>query len=379
MKIETKRISTDFDGKRCYVHARGLIRENGFGIITTQKLELSGCDVFYGLEMMKSSDGGESFSAPVLCEGLKRRYYPDGTSEAMSDATPFYHKKTGKIILTGHLVWYGSDNALLRSPRRRKITYAVYDEEKGEFDAYRSVEMPEELTDAYFSTGAGCSQIHELPSGDLLIPFYFNSYENAKDPWHSCSTVSVMRCSFDGKDIKMQEIGNCLSVDVPRGLGEPSIIKFKNRYLLALRNDTTGFVTKGDDGLHFDTPTELCFDDGENLGNYNTQQHWLVGGDRLWLVYTRKAGFNDHIFRHRAPLFIAEFDPERMCVIRDTEQIAVPERGARLGNFGCQSFSDKEGYVFVSEWMQNDPYGWEKCVERGSDNSIFISKIIFES
>ena len=146
--------------------------------------------------------------------------------------------------------------------------------------------------------------------------------------------------------------------------------------MLALRNDVTGYVARSNDGLHFDEPVELCFDDGENLGNYNTQQHWLVGGGKLWMVYTRRAGNNDHIVRHRAPLFIAEFDTERMCVIRDTEMIAVPERGARLGNFGCQSFSDEVGYVFVSEWMQGKG-GVEGCMKYGSDNTIFISKVSY--
>ena len=174
MKIQLNRLSADFCGERCYVHARGLILPGGNGIITLQKLELSGCDVFYGIEMMKTSD--------------------------------------------------------------------------------------------------------------------------------------------------------------------------------------------------------YC----ESLGNYNTQQHWLAGSGRLFLVYTRRAENNSHIFRHRAPLFIAEFDPSTMRVKRETEKIAVPERGARLGNFGCQSFSDEVGYIFASEWMQNGHLGWESCALRGSDNSIFLAKILYE-
>lgn len=74
------------------------------------------------------------------------------------------------------------------------------------------------------------------------------------------------------------------------------------------------------------------FDDGSELGNYNTQQHWVTHGDSLFLVYTRKGANNDHVFRHRAPLFIAKVDPEKLTVLRATEQILVPERGARLAN-----------------------------------------------
>ena len=372
MEIQCNQITTDFHGERCYVHARGLILPGGRGIITLQKLELSGCDVFYGIEMMKSEDGGKSFSKPVLCEKLQRQYYDDGTSFVMCDATPFYHKATGKIILTGHMAWYGADNRLLREARSRAPLYAVYNEESQTFDPFKQIEMPDH--DEYFSSGTGCAQILECDNGDLLIPIYYVSRQKAADPM-ACSTVAVMRCTFDGNEMRVLEIGNTLTTDVPRGLGEPSIIRYHNEYFLALRNDRTGFVAKSRDGLHFDAPKELCFDDGENLGNYNTQQHWLTGGGKLWLVYTRKAENNNHMFRHRAPLFIGEFDPETMSVRRCGEMIVVPERGARLGNFGCQSYSDDTGYVFVAEWMQNDPHGWETCALRGSDNSIFVAKV----
>jgi len=376
MKIEWTKIPTDFRGERCYVHARGLILSDGFGLITTQKLELSGTDVFYGLEMMTTTDGGEHFSAPRICEHLKRRYFEDGTSIAMCDATPFYHKRTGKILLTGHAAMYSADNRIVKNPRPRQALYAVYDGERGDFDAWRAIEMPTDNKQTFFSAGAGCTQILELPTGELLIPIYYKSYETACDK-NGCSSVAVLRCAFDGEEIKLLEIGTPMTVDVPRGLGEPSVALFGDEYLLALRNDERGYVAKSRDGLHFDLPRPICFDDGSALGNYNTQQHWLVGGGRLWLVYTRRAGNNDHVFRHRAPLFIAEFDTERMCVLRETEQIAVPERGARLGNFGCQSYSDEVGYVFASEWMQHGHDGWEYCAKYGSDNSIFVSKITY--
>lgn len=221
-----------------------------------------------------------------------------------------------------------------------------------------------------------CSQILELDNGELLIPIYYKSYETECIP-NSCASVVVLRCSFDGDTIQVLEIGTPMNLNVPRGLDEPSIIQYNNEYFLTLRNDVTGYVTKSADGLTFEPLTELHFDNGENLGNYNTQQHWLTGGGKLWLVYTRRDISNRHIFRSRAPLFIAEFDPQNMCVIRNTEQIAVPERGARLGNFGCQSYSEETGFIFAAEWMQNDPYGWDKCAQYGSDNSIFITKIHF--
>ena len=45
--------------------------------------------------------------------------------------------------------------------------------------------------------------------------------------------------------------------------------------------------------------------DGQALGSYNTQQHWISHGDSLYLIYTRRGANNDHVFRNRAPIFIA--------------------------------------------------------------------------
>ncbi len=126
-----------------------------------------------------------------------------------------------------------------------------------------------------------------------------------------------------------------------RGLYEPSLIAFGDSYYLTMRNDVRGYASKSDDGLHFTEPIPWTFDDGMELGSYNTQQHWLAHRDGLFLVYTRRGVNNDHIVRHRAPLFIAQVDVTKLQVIRSSEKIVVPERGAELGNFGCCRIDDK--------------------------------------
>lgn len=372
MNVEIQRLSTAHsDHDHCYVHARGLILPDGFGLITTQKLLLSQSDVFYGIEQMKSTDGGRSFSSPVPCETLRRKSFADGSSVVMCDATPFYHKHSDSILLTGHTARYGANNKLAPAPQRRNTAYAVYDRSKEEFGPLSFLDLPEE---EFFNEGAGCCQILEGEQGELWIPTYFKSRKTESIP-NSPHSTAVLRCSFDGKIIRVLECSNQLVTPKGRGLGEPSLVFFEGEYLLTLRNDLCGYVSKSRDGLHYSPIQELCFDNGESLGNYNTQQHWITLGGKLYLVYTRKAGNNDHIFRHRAPLFMAEFDAKNLCVIRDTEIIVVPERGARLGNFGCQSYSENTAYVFASEWMQNYPLAWEGCAKYGSDNSIFITKL----
>ena len=73
---------------------------------------------------------------------------------------------------------------------------------------------------------------------------------------------------------------------------------------------------------------------------------------------------------------------EKMCLIRDTEKIVVPNRGARLGNFGCFSMEDKKkAFVFASEWMQTNPPKWWDytfCMQFGSKNDIFVTEITLD-
>ena len=97
----------------------------------------------------------------------------------------------------------------------------------------------------------------------------------------------------------------------------------------------------------------------------------------LFLVYTRKGADNDHVFRHRAPLFIAQVDPEKVHIIRETEQILVPERGARLGNFGVTEVGTNEIWVTVTEWMQTWGPNYVLPVDNkyGADNSIYVAKL----
>ncbi len=380
MKIELTRIPTDFKGERCFTHARCAIRPDGYGIMTTQPLRLSGSDIFYGMYISETRDGGKSWSSLRPSKTLLRRNIGEGREIAFCDATPIYHKASGRFLAVGHYAMYVNDEAA-PNPHPRHTLYAVYDEKAGDFLPFEMLEMPGGEDGTYYNCGNGSGQCLELDNGELLLPVYHMDKKEASDPWHSCYHASVARCVFDGARITVKEVGNAVSVSVPRGLCEPSVERCGDAYFLALRNDEDGYVSRSDDGLHYEAPVELVFDDGENAGNYCTQQHWIVNGEALYMVYTRRGADNDHVFRHRAPLFIARFDTERMCLVRATEEVAVPERGARLGNFGCQSLGGGKGIVCASEWMQTTPpdcSNWRRCMEYGSDNSIFISHITFD-
>jgi hypothetical protein len=213
---------------------------------------------------------------------------------------------------------------------------------------------------------SGCSQWLIKPDNTLLVPLYFG--RDAHGPW----SVTVAECSFDGQQVKYLRHGDVLEKNVERGLVEPSIVAYDNRYFLTIRNDERGYVSVSDDGLHWSPIKPWTFDDGEELGSYNTQQHWLAHSDGLFLVYTRRGAMNDHMFRHRAPLFIARVDANRLQVLRNSEGVLIPERGGELGNFGAAAIDESQSWVTVSEGVWSDD-----ARRRGAKGATFVARIIW--
>jgi len=363
-RIQLDTITSGFDNKTCWVHPRAgtIPGDTPIVVLTMQKLLLSGSDVFYALNEMRTDDLGKTWTGPVEHDTLGRRQEPEGIEAVVCDFTPMWHAQTGKLLGTGHVARYKGDH--LAGDYERQTAYSWYDPEARTWAPWRTVDMPDDPK--FYSSGAGSTQRVDLPNGDILLPIYLKA-QGVKT-----ATSTVMRCRFDGETLRYIEHGNEMTVDVPRGLGEPSLAQFDGRFFLTLRNDVKGYVTSGSDGLHFDPPRPWTFDDGEELGSYNTQQHWVTHEKALFLVFTRRDPKYDHVFRHRAPLRIARVDPEKLCVIRSTERILVPERGARLGNFAVTKVNEQETWVTVAEWMQ--PVG---CEQYGSDNSVYAARIIW--
>ncbi len=375
--IQRSLASVGFDQTFCWVHARaGAIPANAPGntsndplvVMTLQKLRLSGSDVFYALNNMHSSNLGDNWSAPARQDVFGRQKVSDRVEMTVCDFWPRWHKKTGKLLGTGHTVVY-QDNRV-KKVRPRATPYAIYDPKKHEWSAWKELKMPNEAR--FKNAGAGCVQRFDLPNGDILLPIYFKEME-AKQ-----YSVTVVRCRFDGETLSYVEHGSELTIPVKRGLAEPSVTSYGGRFYLTMRNDDDGYISVSDDGLNYSKPRKWTFDDGQVLGNYNTQQHWVTHEKGLFLCYTRLGAGNDHVFRHRAPLFIAQVDPEKLQVIRETEQILVPEFGARLGNFGVTEVSPDETWVTVTEWMQTKGPHWHDAtipMGYGSNNRVWVAKL----
>lgn len=363
-EVDLRAVSEGFDGKTCWVHARaGVIPQRNndrpLVVMTMQKLLLSGSDVFYALNEMRTADG-ERWIGPIEHASLGRRRLSKTKEIAICDFTPGWHANTKTLLGTGHSVRY--ENNKVMHVRKRHVAYSVYDEKDHSWSEWTTMKMPDELK--FENCGSGSGQRVDLKDGTILLPVYFK-----KKTERQYSTAIVL-CDFDGKKLTYKKHGSEHTVPVKRGLYEPSVTKFQDKFYLTMRNDEKGYVSVSDDGLNYSKPVIWKFDDGRELGNYNTQQHWVTHSDGLFLVYTRRGANNDHVFRHRAPLFMAEVDPKTLRVIRKTERIIVPEKGARMGNFAVVKISPLESWVTVTEWMQ--PVGIEKY---GSNNRVYTARI----
>jgi predicted esterase len=369
-----------YDGKKCYTQARaGIVPREGRDpriVVTMSPLLLTGSDVYYEIHEMRSDDLGKTWTGPIQHpESLGRR--PAGMLNgkplevACGDFWPKWHARSGKLLGTGHTVAYVDDRAPVKN-RMIEPTYAVYDADKGTWSPWTTLKLPEgKLGQA---CGAGCCQRVDLPDGSILLPVYHRE----KDSPFARSTV--LRCAFDGVTLKVLEIGDTLKRDFKRGLPEPSLTVFKDKYYLTLREEDAGYVAVSKDGLHFGELKKWIWDDGTDLGTYNTQAHWVTHSDALYLVYTRKGANNDHVFRHRAPLFIAEVDPEKLHVKRATERVLIPEKGARYGNFGVCNINERETWIVETEWMQRPPAELVIPMNNkwGAEGRVYAARIIWD-
>lgn len=326
--------------RRFWFQARGaVVPASCRAVLTMQLLEASGLHLYHGLASLWTEDQGRTWTIPKPHPTLTPRRLSDDLSEVPIDATPIAHRASGKLLLTGATVVL-SERLQRHAPHGHSSTfYAVYDEMADTWSEWDTLQMPDDPEFAY--ARAGCSQAVELSDGDLLLPIYFGGHDN--DANHK---VTVVRCRFDGRKLSYLSHGSVLQLPILRGLGEPSLAHWHGTYYLTMRGDESAYVSCSTDGMTFDRYKEWKFDDGTPLGSYNTQQHWITHSGGLFLVYTRRGANNDEVFRHRAPLFLARVDPERLCVLRSTETVLFPKvGGSEFGNFGVFYLNQDEAWV----------------------------------
>lgn len=379
-RIQLDVLSEGYDRKTDWFQPRVGVIPPTTAVLLMTRTQLWGSDIFTAVQEMRTDDLGGVWSPPRPHATLDRRPLGATFVACPCDLTPAWHAASRTLLATGHTAVYatGERGALIMDNAcRRDVAYAAYDADRRTWSEWQILAFPN--PDHFYWTGAGCTQRVDLPGGEILLPVYGVPRETVgEDAWKACYFSTVVRCAFDGATLRYLEHGDELSVPDPRGFCEPSLIRFDQRFFLTLRNDLRGYVATGKDGLHYEQPRPWTFDDGADLGSYNTQQHWLAHSDGLFLVYTRRGAGNDAVIRHRAPLFMAQVDPDRLCVIRSTERELVPNRGAQLGNFGATAVTPSESWVVTTEHMQgdaHDPYNLELTERRGANARVYLCRI----
>ena len=353
--------------KWAWFHPRACMvpRSDGPPVALMTIQSIGGSDYFGPVHWSTSTDNGRTWSKFMPVPGLDR--HPTGEGEMLMgvcDVSPDYHAKSNTTLAMGHNVYYQGGH-LARPQGPRWPVYTVWDA-KGNWAKPRKLEWNDARGSEIYTSG--CGQRIMLANGDVLIPL---SYGNAD--WKQRRATSAL-CEFDGRTLAVKKIGSELTIEAGRGLLEPSLVEFQGRYYMTIRaEDERGYVSVSDDGLQWAPKKAWAWDDGQPLSMSTTQQHWLAHHERLFLVYTRKAKENVNVMRWRAPLYMAQVDPESLRLVRSSERIVLPIRGdgvndaknvARIGNFHVTDATPNESWVTAGECLPANDWRGDVLLSR---------------
>ncbi len=315
--------------------------------------EIAGSDYFGPVHWSESSDLSKTWSEPSPIEALGRIPVPghEGLEAGVCDVVPQYHAPTNTVLAMGHVVFYRGPKFSKKDQLPRYPVYAIRDAQ-GNWSERKILKWDDPRVGYIYSNGCGQRVVDD--NGDIIMSFTFGSSSDAR-------SVAGVRCRYDGKNLTIAEVGPSLTNPVKRGLLEPSVTRFQNRFYMTMRaEDERGYVSVSDDGVNYAPQKAWTWDDGKPLTMSTTQQHWIAHSDGLFLVYTRKDASNTAVTRWRSPLWVAQVDPETLHLIRDTEKVVIPLHGdgvnepdlvPLMGNFHVTNASPGESWVTVGEWM----------------------------
>ncbi|QDT09677.1 neutral/alkaline non-lysosomal ceramidase N-terminal domain-containing protein [Planctomycetes bacterium K23_9] len=329
--------------------------------------QIGGSDYFGQVHWSTSSDLGQTWSDPKPIAALGRAPVPghdDDLKAAVCDVVPQYDPIAKSLLAMGHVVFYKGDYFARKEQLSRYPVYVTRDQD-GTWSERKILQWDDPRGSNIYSNG--CGQRVVLPNGDVLLSFTFGPKEINR-------MVSGVHASFDGERLKVKEVGPALRNDKGRGLLEPSVTEFDGKFWITMRaEDNRGYVSVSDDGLNYEAKQAWAWDDGTPIEMSTTQQHWLTHSDGLFLVYTRQDQSNEKVMRWRSPLWVAQVDTDKRCLIKSTEQLVLPLVGdgidapnkvALMGNFHVTHASPQESWVTVGEWMPQDGYRGDVLLAR---------------
>jgi hypothetical protein len=311
--------------------------------------EVNGSDFFRQVHFMTSDDLGKTWTEPESIPDFNWHDKGGGLIEGVCDVVPQYHSWTKTVLAMGHNVYY-KDNKLTQAGTERWPSYSVRDA-SGQWSNRQRLVWDDPRAESIMS--CGCGERLWFENGDLLVPVSMGG------KGYKHRSVTTLRCVFDGKKLAVTQSGSEIVNDKGRGMLEPSVTKFRDRYYMTIRaEDGRGYVTTSDDGMQWAEKKAWAWDDGTPLDMSTTQQHWLLHSEGLHLAYNRKTEQNAKVMRFRAPLFIAAVDHSTQRLRRDTERILFPLKGDPINkpntviltdNFHPLAASKEESWITVGE------------------------------
>lgn len=307
--------------------------------------------------LIKSNDLGKTWTDPMIQQNWFKK--PEDNNEYKTPIFGLqYHTQTGKLIAHGRTHLHRDRNDHPDFKRESKVrpsfseyhrwefVVSVYNPEKELFEPWSPVEMPEEV-DARF-TVFHQGQWLEDDDGTLLVPGFWTVEEDQS------RRPVVLRFEFDGSRLHYVEHGPYLSEEnvVRQGWSNTSLVRYNDKYLLFIRRDRNSSVAESVDGLHFKESKPLLWDNGERVNMNNNSSKWLLLDGKLYITYTRVNEMSGNVLDMRAPLFIAQLDPDNLTMIKASEQIVFPQQHARMDNHTTVSISDKEAWVISGETIR---------------------------
>lgn len=356
--LKMKLHNLSFDGQGDYFHPAPVQLADKSFLITMQQFLGSdhyACPLYSCAESLNGP-----WSPTAKIEAFESKTVIDGITEGIADPRPFNIPNSDKIIVfacntyysdKGALAWDKEKSALAKSLPQFPV-YAVYSPDNGWSERK---ELNSDLMKACPNARLACTQIAYTADNKFLLPAYFQSGQVKFNGYDSGRfSVCVIKSSLvDDNTLLVEDISNIMSLKVERGFCEPSLYQFNGIYYLTIRaEDGHGYWSCSKDPMNFPKPSPWQFDDGEYLAMSSTQQHWFQVQDKLYLAYTRNAGYNAEVIRFRTPLFAAEFDTDKQKLVRESEKVILPyliRDGVYglLGNFHCLSLDD--GSAIISD------------------------------
>jgi lysophospholipase L1-like esterase len=368
--ISKETLWSNRDGKsKTWFHPRVCMMpgKDGKPVALMNLQEIGGSDYFGPVHWSTSSDLGHTWSEPEAIAALGRDAVPgrgDDLKAGVCDVTPQYHPQTGTVIALGHVVFYKGKYFARKEQLARYPVYVTRSKD-GTWSQRKILEW-DDPRGAHIYTN-NCGQRVILPNGNVQMSFTFG-------PEATNRMVAGVHTTFDGQRLKIKEVGAALHNPKGRGLLEPSVTQFDKTFWMTMRaEDDRGYVSVSNDGLTWEEKKAWAWEDGTPLDMSTTQQHWLTHSDGLFLVYTRKDASNENVIRWRSPLWVAQVDMQKRCLIKSTERTVLPLVGdgvndadhvALMGNFNVTNVSEDESWITVGEWMPRAGYKGDVLLAR---------------